>query len=68
MAAEYYNVKHELTDRKQKLLADPEYRDKIEVDQIMVKYTCIDRQPAAEYQKQRYRFILPEVIDIHSGY
>lgn len=61
MASEYYNYKQELIDRKQKLLLTPGYHEKAEVDQIMVKYTCIDKEPAEEYQKHRHTFILPEV-------
>lgn len=61
IGAEYYNFKNELNDRKIKLLANPQYRDKLEIDQIMVKYTCIDRESQDEFAKQRYRFVIPEV-------
>lgn len=67
MATEYYNFKNELNDRKQKLLSNPEYKDKVEIDQIMVKYTCIDKANTDEYQKQRYRFFIPDVVKGHPG-
>ena len=63
MAAEYYNFKDEINDRKKKLLRNAEYRDKLEVDKIMVKYTCIDKEPTEEYQRQKYRFVIPDVND-----
>lgn len=61
IGAEYYNFKNEVNDRKIKLLSNPQFREKLEIDQIMVKYTCIDKQDPEEFNRNMYRFVLPDV-------
>lgn len=57
---EYTNFKADLKERKQKLLSGHAGKEKVEFDQISLRYACIERD-SEDFKRNKAKFILPEV-------
>lgn len=57
---EYCSFKADLKDRKLKLLNGPPGKEKLEFDQISMKYACIDKE-SEDFKRNKLKFMLPDV-------
>lgn len=57
---EYSSFKDDLRERKSKLLTTAPSKDKLEFDQISLKYACIGKD-SDDFQRHKRKFMMPEV-------